>query len=395
MSNHPMLARERASKFDLGLILLLIAQVVILTYLGLAPFSFSPANQVEALDAAPGLEFDTTGVAISAGEFDGRAQFPSNALTVHLMIQPNDEPRSGLGTIFSIEDDQHESHLLVAQWKTWLVVRVRDTAGQARGYWEIDAEDFESGKSRFVTITSSPEAGTTIYVDGVPTGNTRKHSIIGDGETLAGRLLLGCLANGSAGWRGQLQGFGIANSVIAPERIADHYAAVRERAFSTLRTADSMVVLYDFAEINTGDEELLYSVPNVIAQSALGALEIPRTFAPLHPEVLGIPKLRDMKADWFLQDLLRNIAGFVPLGLVASLLLLRNKNQHGYAITLKTAALGGLLSTGIEIVQIALPMRSSSLSDLTLNIIGAMVGALIGLAFRHTQIAATESVPDS
>ena len=39
--------------------------------------------------------------------------------------------------------------------------------------------------------------------------------------------------------------------------------------------------------------------------------------------------------------------------------------------------------------------REIALRVILCSIAGAMVGALIGLAFRHTQIAATESVRDS
>jgi glycopeptide antibiotics resistance protein len=72
------------------------------------------------------------------------------------------------------------------------------------------------------------------------------------------------------------------------------------------------------------------------------------------------------------------------LGFIACLILLRNRDARGYLITIQIALLGALLSLGIETVQIVLPMRSSSLSDLYLNVIGTWVGSVMGLGLRQT-----------
>lgn len=393
MPNRPT-ARLRGSPIDLGLVLVLLIYVAGLVFVGLTPFSFSPANRVEPLGRGPGLQFDTTGIATSRGEIRDPEEFPDNSLSIHLRIEPDDEPRTGLGTIFSLADNDRLPRLIIAQWKTWLVVRVRDTDRASRGYWELDAAGFRKGQTHFVTITSGPSEGTAIYLDGVATGDTRRHSIIRNSEPFLGRLLLGCLGDGSAGWRGKISGLAIANTVFNPEEIAAQYELVVDDNFSALTGTRALVALYDFTSADftsanptnsrTGDKELLHTVANQVANSSLGEIEIPKIFSPLRPAVFAIPNLQDMKADWFLKDLLRNIAGFLPLGFIACIILLRNRSAHGYVITIQIALLGALLSLGIEAVQIALPMRISSLSDLYLNVIGAWIGSVIGLGLRHT-----------
>ncbi|MBW2292470.1 MAG: VanZ family protein [Deltaproteobacteria bacterium] len=377
---------SRGSKIDLALVLFLVAQVAGLVYLGLAPFSFSPPNRVKSLDDPPGLQFSALGIATSQGTVRGAEQFPGDSLSIHFMIEPDDEPRSGLGTILSIEGKGRTAPLIVAQWKSWLVVRVRDPARRNLGYWEINAAGFRVGERHFVTITSGPKSGTAIYIDGVATGDTRGRAIIRREEGFDGRLLLGCLGNGSAGWRGKLFGLAITSTVVDPGEIAAQYDRVRSDGFKALREDRDIIALYDFTSHEPKREELLYSVPNRVADSALGDLEIPAVFAPVRPEAFGVPKLRDMMADWFLRDLLRNIAGFFPFGLIAALILIRRRSGQGYVIALQVAFLGAILSLGIEAVQIALPMRNSSLSDLSLNVIGAAIGAVIALAFRHTPL---------
>lgn len=386
MPNRPT-SGLRGSPIDWGLVLVLGVYVAGLVFAGLTPFDFSPPNRVEALQRPPSLQFDTTGIATSRGVIRGSDAFPGRALTIHLRIEPDDEPRTGLGTILSIVGNDRLPPLIVAQWKSWLVVRVRDSERANLGYWELDAAGFHTGETHLVTITSGPSQGTTIYVDGVATGDTRRHSIIRPDEPFDGRLLLGCLDDGSAGWRGKLSGLAIASAVLSPEEIAVQHQIVRGNDFSALRSTRDWVALFDFANPSSGTEEQLHSIANLVANSPLGEIEVPRSFAPLRPAAFGIPRLQDMKADWFLKDVLRNIAGFIPLGFITCLILMRNRSDPGYLITIQIALVGALLSLGIEAVQIVLPMRSSSLSDLYLNVIGAWIGSVIGLGLRNTWVA--------
>ncbi|MCP3987148.1 MAG: hypothetical protein GY723_22405 [bacterium] len=377
---------RRRTKLDLGLSLLLIIQIAVIVYLGLAPFSISPPNQVAPASGKRGLEFDGFGIAVSEGSIRGRDQFADERLSLHILIEPADEPRTGLGTILSITAEDATAPLVVAQWKTWLVVRVRDPEHRSLGFWEIGAPDFPRSARRFVSITSGPDLGTAIYVDGKATGDTRHRSIVRNDRGFEGQLLLGSPGNGSAGWRGVLSGLAIANTVLTPEEIAAHYTRVEALGFAALEDLPNLVSLYDFGDLPPAGDGLLYSLRDRVERSPLSRLLVPEYFTPPHPEVFSVPRLRDMKADWFLNDLLRNVVGFIPLGFVASLLWIRGGNRRGHVITFQAAILGGLLSLGVESVQIALPMRVSSLSDLTLNVVGAMLGAIVALAFRYSRI---------
>jgi len=378
--------RPRRIWLDLGLAGLLIVQVIVLVYLGLTPFQFFLRNQVAAQPEEGGIEFDAVGLATSEGSIDGRAHFANETISIHLMIEPSDEPRTGLGTIVSIDSATGPAPVIIAQWKKWLVVRVWDPAHRSLGYWEIDAAGFSKYVRRFVTITSGPLEGTAIYVDGIATGDTRQRSIIRNERGFEGRLLLGCLGNGSAGWRGTLSGLAIINERLTAEQVTWQHEQVQRAGFSALQEVRNLYALYDFSKLTQESGESLYSLSNAVSTSALGRLQFPQVFSPLRPEVFGIPQLRDMKADWFLDDMLRNIAGFTPFGFLASLLLIRSRNQPSYVITAQVALLGALLSLGIESIQIALPMRRSSLSDLSLNVIGSIIGALTAIAFRYTSL---------
>ena len=377
----------RGNRVDVILVTILVLQIAGLVYAGLAPFSFSPPNRVQHISEGDALQFDAAGIATSEGVLESATHFPDDKLTIHLIIEPDGEPGAGLGTILSLEDDQRVSPLVVAQWKTWVVIRVREPDRATRGYWEMDAAGFPAGETHFVTITSGPTHGTAMYVDGVATGDARTRSVIRNDRALDARLLVGCLGNGSAGWRGKLKGLAILGERLDASAVAAHHERVTKGDVAALQDVSGLIALYDFTDLEPDRPELLHSAANLVRGSALGKLEVPKVFSPLRPETFGIPQLRDMKADWFLQDLLRNIAGFIPLGFVLGLMLIRRRDAPGFVVAFQVAILGVLLSLTIESIQIALPMRSSSLSDLTLNVIGTMIGSVIALAFRHTRIA--------
>ncbi len=103
---------------------------------------------------------------------------------------------------------------------------------------------------------------------------------------------------------------------------------------------------------------------------------------------------------WF--DLSSNFLGYVPLGVLVALGLLRTRRAKArYAMALATV-LGGLLSLVMETLQSYLPTRVPSTEDLALNFSGAALGALmasllerLGVLERWSQFRARWFVPDS
>lgn len=80
--------------------------------------------------------------------------------------------------------------------------------------------------------------------------------------------------------------------------------------------------------------------------------------------------------DYDLIDFLANIAFFVPVGLIAALLLPRR-------LWWLAIPIGAALSAALELGQaLFLPQRYASLTDVIANTLGAALGALIGAAIR-------------
>jgi VanZ family protein len=78
---------------------------------------------------------------------------------------------------------------------------------------------------------------------------------------------------------------------------------------------------------------------------------------------------------WTGFDVAINVLGYVPLGFLLVLSALRSGRNH-YAVVM-AVLVAGVLSLAMESLQSYLPVRVSSNVDLTLNVLGAWVGALV------------------
>jgi glycopeptide antibiotics resistance protein len=76
------------------------------------------------------------------------------------------------------------------------------------------------------------------------------------------------------------------------------------------------------------------------------------------------------------REMLNNVLLYLPLGFCVALIV---EPRFGRVAGLVAAVAGGaLLSLGMELLQASVPMRVSSLKDLSLNAVGAFLGALMG-----------------
>src|SRR5664279_3462442 len=84
---------------------------------------------------------------------------------------------------------------------------------------------------------------------------------------------------------------------------------------------------------------------------------------------------------WTTFDLVSNLLGYMPLGFLLVVALLRSGRRAGPA-TIVAIAGGTLLSLSMEVLQNYLPHRVSSNVDLGLNALGTALGAGLGAALH-------------
>jgi hypothetical protein len=133
----------------------LLITVAAIVWAGLAPLEFQPANEVEWIDPGPGLRFAGRGIAYTAEALVWRPSPDPGEVSVELWVVPAAEPDDRVGEIFAVFDGTAVEPLLIAQWKTGLVVRTRvaDDRGRRR-YRELGSLGLMfRGQERYVGTT--------------------------------------------------------------------------------------------------------------------------------------------------------------------------------------------------------------------------------------------------
>jgi VanZ family protein len=327
---------------------------------------------VEWIDPGPGLRFERRGIAYSDEALRWNSPGEPDAVSVELWVVPADEPDERMGQIFSFFDGVAIEPLLIAQWKSGLVVRIRmsDARGRLR-YRELGALGMLFRRQpRYIALVSAP-TGTVLYLDGRETSHRSNIPVIEAGAEFGGRLVLGNSSTGTAPWAGDLLGAAVYRRVLGEDEIARHHELVRAAGVASLVNEEGLVALYPFEE-RTGE--------SARSRAAAGPpLRVPLEFRRLRMQVLQRPDLRGRSADAYGRDALLNIIGFAPLGFLAVAVMRRRGSPVGTAAVAIALALGIALSLGIELVQVQLPARVSSVTDFACNALGTALGAWLAL----------------
>jgi len=104
-------------------------------------------------------------------------------------------------------------------------------------------------------------------------------------------------------------------------------------------------------------------------------LEIPRWYKVPRKALLKSPR-REFAANWdYVSDVLRNIIGFIPLGLIVCAYFKCTLSQSRAIVS--TILVGAMLSFTIELLQFYVPPRNSGITDIITNTLGTAVGAML------------------
>ncbi len=348
-----------------------ICTAILLSYciVGFWPFNFLPRNHLGWLSGEPGLYFRRQSVAWSerAATLTGPSLQSTQAgtSTIELWLRPALEPTSNILPILTLYDGTLPENLLIAQWKSEILLRT--PAWGARGerkYREVGLESALSrGTRRFIVITTG-SSGTAFYVDGRLAKAYSK--LILRRDSLQGRLLLGSQAQGHSGWQGKLYGLAVFKVPLSPATITRHLGLWVTNSAQALSSEPDLAALYLFDE----------GGGSVICDHSSSGLNlvIPQPYEVLRKVILLPPWNDSGRIFSHLEDIVVNVLGFLPFGFFY--FLLRDLTNPGHRLrgaVLAVATSGGI-SAAIELVQVYLPTRSSSMTDLICNILGALLG---------------------
>jgi hypothetical protein len=290
---------------------------------------------------------------LSPREADGAAQG-----TIELAFTPS-KSYGDASTVFSLVN-QDQVNVAIGQSVTDLFLQGsfrQDVDEPVVKLW-IDGA---CGQAHELFVTVTLDTGhVDVYLDGQL---ARSFPVSARADSLSGRVFIGHSVKGGGLWSGSVARLAIFEGTLDAAEISR-----RHEQWTKTRHLDRVVnhrgAVYEFV------------TPAVDSVSNVGDtgpdLIIPKIFRLAEPKVLDWPDHINRSVA---VDALVNIVGFIPFGLGTCLCM---RFWTGWSISrcvAITILVGALVSLAIELLQVILPTRDSSLADLVTNILGAAIGA--------------------
>jgi VanZ family protein len=329
---------------------------------GLWPFRFFPGNNVQWIDGRSGLRFDKYGIVSGKGPLfaPGGAIDLARSFTIRMAVLPREEPSGSIPRILSVHDDAWRELFFLGQWRDELILRILEAERFFRlRYRETGAGGLQKDAKRSIVVRSDTN-GLTLFVDGVPIDSRPgvDFSLLSDRRGPAW-VILGNSPTGESPWRGDLLSLSFYPIALSKSEIESKITGP--------------VIRYNFSEgsgsICRGSADPRHD------------LFIPSTFRAPAKRVLVPPwRIQEYNRS-FWKDVFVNILGFIPFG-IAVYAWTRKDGDRKNAIAMGiTILLCAGISLFIELLQVYLPTRDSSLTDVLNNILGTYIGARL---FRKT-----------
>jgi VanZ family protein len=334
------------------------------------PFQPFPPNEVSWLPESQGIRFGKSGVVLTRQPLSAESGVSTpKPCSLELWMRP--VGTQAVSTVLDFYRPDNPFQFQVRQYHDGLIVS-RDFPGLDgklnRSKIDLD-HGLGAGKLTFLTLSFS-ERGTFLYLDGVLKETYPKFSLSAD--ELAGQLILGTAPVNSQTWLGEIHGLALYANDLSPETVRQHYQEWLMRAGQEDAEQSARIAAYFFRE---GQGQTIHAQPNGAAD-----LLIPPHFAVPHQAFLTAP-WNEFDPGWeYWADVVRNIIGFMPLGIFLCAFLSFTWAPRR-AILLSVLA-GFALSLIVEVVQAYLPQRVSGMTDILTNSSGAALGALIGASER-------------
>ncbi|MBB6478388.1 VanZ family protein [Spirochaeta isovalerica] len=305
---------------------------------GFYPAARSATNQAKIIPGK-GLVFTGNSMVFSNDIFRSIHREEDN-FSLFLRMTPVYPERLRFGIILQIYNRETNEGITIGQWGTSLMVLSDQDYSNRNRTPKIYGDLGKEEDLKQIGIHSDNK-GTSLVVNSSQIAAHRELRLSLPLPAEKNTIILGNGMNGTTPWSGELSSLAI-------------YSGNNE-------TAD-----FDFATIDSAGFQV-FSVPGQIKD--------------LDPEVLGFPSFSTLGSAVMSLDVFMNFFGFIPLGILLSLNLYRN----GWLSRRKALFISGILtlffSLSIEISQVWIPGRDSSLLDLILNSAGGFLGAALYYTF--------------
>ena len=329
-----------------------IFMVLVALFFGLRPKGGTLANDAQWITDITGIRFHGHGMAVVENLQAKWADRNPSSFTIEMAVTPVKEDLQGFNPLIVMHDGAEERQLVIWQYRHSLIVMNGDDYDYKQRRPRVVARDiFSSQQIRYVAVVSG-EKGTCLYVDGVLVDAKKdmRLAIPDSGSEL--RLVVGNSVNATNGWRGTLRGLAITATDFDGEAVLQCYRNWGDgRSFDTANPDLSLRLF----SLNTSLSDALNS------RDAGPSLFVPEKLVALEKSFLGLQGLQ-VRWRWpVVFDILVNVMGFVPLGIVFYGLILSLAGPAGWHVRWLAVLACLVLSLSIELSQAWIPMRVSSL----------------------------------
>lgn len=324
----------------------------------------SPTNQVTWLAHGDGVRFGRYGTMFSRGLIRPAHVSNQGGWTLEIWLRP--ESTWGSGTILALYNPGRPGGLSLRQSGEDLLMKIGPwNREQPAGSCELYAHDIFRGREWvFITVVSG-WGGTEVYTNGKLT-QSAPHFVPSPND-LKGRLVVANSPVESDSWSGELQDLAVYNREFTADKVLQHYETRTRTGRTTVSQNERVIALYVF------DEHAGKVVHNHVGSGF--DLYIPRRYMELRHAFLKRPWNEYHPSLSYLEDVLVNVAGFVPLGFLfyGYFSLTRRFSRPG----LITIIFGFGVSLTVEVLQAYLPTRDSGMTDIITNTLGTAAGVAL------------------
>jgi len=319
-------------------ILLIILIMLFMFFIGFRHREDQSLNDFQWLPGGKGLQFNKTSFAYTE-KFFSDDFLKGEEFTIELTIKPAFPEIIRFGLILQIFDKTDNSQITIGQWDNSLVILNSNDYSNEQRKPKIYASMLENDRIKSISIISD-NFGTKVFIDGELKGFNQNLKMVLPANRNKTNLIIGNSIEGRNPWTGSISHLAINNQL-----------------------------LYTFAE-GRGDR--------VLDKSGNGIdLLLPEKSIILKRSILAIPDIKELGTATMREDMVINFFGFIPLGILLFLAMAKTGIKDSSSILFLTALFSLFFSLSIELTQVIIPTRNSSMLDLFLNTIGGLSGGLI------------------
>ena len=310
------------------------------------PFNFWQPNGVSRLSEG-GIRFSPPATAFAATPPEKLTRLKGFTVLAHLAAERSSS--AGYAVIAGSAVDFLRENFVLVQWHDHVGFKMNSSDGKrVEQIWVPGV--FSSFGSRWIAVVYGGET-LSIFVNGEKKGDRAVGGFDCSRWDASYPFVLGSEGNGSLSWEGVMYSLELYDRPLSGDEL---------RKPETVQAIHTPVVSYSFPPVSESP------------RSSSGLI-IPERFRPVKKTSFLETYLYWLKGRLYARDILLNILLFLPLGFTVSAIC-QQLNFRSLNAFFTSLSAGFLLSLAVELLQLYLPDRFSSATDISSNTTGATIG---------------------